>query len=468
MLLAAGLAGVGYIPPARAQVPQDPDISAQRLLVRGMTRAFLGDDEGALALFDQILKLRPDDPTANAAIAATLVRLDDLPRAMFYAERAVALAPDRPENLRLAAELRETSGDAIGSLEAYDALIGLLPTDLGARVAKARLLNSLEQRQAARDTYAEALSLGVRPAEVLQEYLDVLIALGELEPALETARALQAVRRDIGAFRTIGQILVRLARDEEAADVFAKGLEEWPGDPELLAALDAVDPGRAAGFGTRSGTPTEIAEELTHNAEDDVRNMAIRIEAVSANLGLRRIQTAVGLVEDGLLFFPGNQPLLFLAVDTYLHALDPDRALEILSGAEELAPGDEEWSRSIAAARAAAEWIRTSTPTVIELPADPRARSWSVLAGADAEVSDAPEITSASLARALRSARQEGSAAGAAILTGLTARQGASALEWLYLGDLLADSGKRSEAAAAWQHALEKAPLNPIVLSRLQ
>ncbi len=69
----------------RAQVPQDPVLVASRLLVRGMTRSFLGDLEGATQLFDQALRLQPEDAAIHGALAGTYVKLGDLSQATFYA-----------------------------------------------------------------------------------------------------------------------------------------------------------------------------------------------------------------------------------------------------------------------------------------------------------------------------------------------------------------------------------------------
>ncbi len=467
LLMLAAWLGAGPTPnQAHGQVAQDPEISAQRLLVRGMTRSFLGDDEGALELFERILQFRPDDATVHAAIATTLVSLDDFVRASFYAERAATLAPERGENIRLVAELREISGDAIGSLEAYDNLITLLPDDLAARVAKARLLIALEQRTAARDTYSEALSLGAKPGEILQEYLDVLIDLGELESALATAQALRDLSGGAEVVGTIGQILVRLGRDGEAADVFASGLDEWPNDAEIYDALAALDPDRAASYRQSSGTPDEIAAALAREAETDVRSIELRLRALKANLLVRDLPTAMRLADEGTLFFPGDRELILLAVDAYLHGLEPQKAIELLQAAAHLAEGDPDWPRVTLAGRGAAEWVLSGSVSEVESPGDPRALSWSVMAGADREMLTG--VTSRALARALMAARRGRAAEAVTILTESTSGNGASPLEWVALGDFLDGDGRTTEALSAWRRALEMAPSNAIVLSRLR
>ncbi|MFT5517175.1 MAG: tetratricopeptide (TPR) repeat protein [Rhodothermales bacterium] len=457
------LAGSGD---ASAQGAVDPEIAASRLLVRGMTRAFLGDLDGALEFYDQALRFRPDDPTLQAALAQIYVAKEDVVQASFYAERAVSLAPDRPENVRLVAELRESTGDAVGSLEAYSTLVALIPGDLGARIARARLLAGLEQRSAALEAFLEAAALGPLPEDVLVDVLEVQMTLGELDDALATVGQLITIEQTASRQRMRAEILVRLGRDQEAVSAFLRALEIEPEDQETLAALQALAPDQLPKPLDAAGPTPESAAVAAVEAEEDLRNLGRRLRAVDLNLAVRDLDTALRLVEDGLLFFPGNAEVVLQAVEVYLHRLDPAQAMGVLTGQESLRD-DADWTQTVLAGRGVIEWLQGADTASIEVPTEGPGMAWAAISGADTRgaLLTGP---SARLGAALIMSRAESAAPAAADLDHDLKSSPGSALEWLVLGDLWEAAGRRQRALDAWRTALASAPESPVVLSRLQ
>ncbi len=404
----------------QAQVPQDPVLVASRLLVRGMTRSFLGDLEGAAQLFDQALRFQPEEAAIHAALASTYAELGDAGQATFYAERALKLAPDRPENITLVAELREATGDGVGSLEAYDRLVALKPLRVEAHVARARLLSRLEQRVSAAEAYATALSLTPLNPEILREYRDVTLSLGHLDVALKTANSLVGLDPTAHDEQIRAEILVRLGRTSDAVAAFQRVLVLSPGDQEASAALESLAPGLIVTPNTEAGDPVARAARLAEAADDDVRNLALRVEAIVANLDIGNLEVAVPLAEDGLLFFPGDQDLTLAAFETYTHALRLTEAAETLEQGQAISE-DPAWQDKVRGARTLLQWLLTGEPT---------------------DFDTAPFLGEAGSTR--------------------------TALEWLILGDMHARAGNRTRAVAAWQAALAAAPTSDLVLARLQ
>ncbi|MFT4604425.1 MAG: tetratricopeptide (TPR) repeat protein [Rhodothermales bacterium] len=424
----------------RAQAPQDPVLTASRLLVRGMTRSFLGDHQGAAELLDQALRFQPEDAAIHAALASAYAELGDASQATFYAERALQLAPDRPENLEMVAELREATGDGVGSLEAYDQLVALKPLRVEAHVARARLLSRLEQRVSAAGAYATALSIAPLNPETLREYRDVTVSLGELDTALKTATSLTGLDPTAEDEQIRAEILVRLGRTSDAVAAFQRVLVLSPGDGEATAALASLAPDLVAAPDADAGDPVARAHRTAAAADDDVRNLAVRIEAIWANLEIGRMDVASPLVEDGLLFFPGDQDLTLAAFETYLHALQLDEAAAILEQGEALSV-DAEWQNKLRAARALLEWLLTGDTAEFDTVPTGRASAWA-------------EVASTNNSASLLGQGVPGASR--------------SALQWLILGDIQARAGNRTRAARAWQEALAAAPNSDLVLARLQ
>ena len=408
---------------ARAQVQQDPELVASRLLVRGMTRSFLGDHEGALEMFDQALRFQPENAAIQAAMARVYLDLDNLVQASFYAERAVSIDPAQADNQLLAAELRRLTGDPVGSLGALDEAARLRPSDPLIQVDRARTLAALEQRRAAADAYHAALGGGARTPAVLGEYLEVQIALGDLESALETASELRMLDRTPDVELTRARLLVQLGRNDEAADAFVAALDLDALSEEARAGLEAIAPDRLPQApALENASPAEVARRLASAAEDDLRNVELRVEAVRATLRVRDLTTALRLAEDGLLFFPGHEDLTEASALAYLHGLR-------LARLEELGP---ELRREVGdTVPGVLEWLRSSPGGGSASGPGPL---WAALADAPPAEASGPR----------------------------------SPLEWLLLGDRLSRSGRTADAVEAWRQALDGAPDSPVALSRLQ
>ncbi|MBO6575606.1 MAG: tetratricopeptide repeat protein [Rhodothermales bacterium] len=406
--LLVAVLGTSLTPEASAQVPQDPVLTASRLLVRGMTRSFLGDYDGALALFDQALRLQPDDAAIHGAIAEVHETQGDLNQASFYAERALSLAPEGPEHLRLASRLRRTTGDLVGSLEALDTLVGVRPRESAAHVERARVLVALEQRGEARAAYALADDLAPLPTPVLGELLEVHIDLGELQEAVSLTERMLSAEPAAPVALTRGQILVQLGRTEEAIESMQLALTLDPANQEAREALAELAP---------EATPEPPALDpaaMAQEAEENLRDVGLRVRALAANLSARDFATAERLLEDGLLFFPGQQALAMLGAELRLHQLRLEEARDLLEG---VGGG--------AALRDLLQALESGSEPAVQLPA-----TGSLRTGADAE--------------------------------------DRSPLEWLLRGDALERQGQDAAAVRSWRRALEGAPDSPLLLSRLQ
>ncbi|MBT8462910.1 MAG: hypothetical protein KJO44_10360, partial [Gemmatimonadetes bacterium] len=351
--------------------------------------------------------------------------LGDAVQAMFYAERALALAPDRPENLAVVAELRQASGDGVGSLEAYDRLVQIRPGDAAAHVARARLLHSLEQRASAVEAYRTAARLAPDNPEILGEAMALELELGNLHEALAGAERLATLNASPETELFRAEVLVRLDQIPEAVEAFQQVLAMAPSNREAREALESLAPGLLEPAGGGSTDPVELAASLAEQAEDDLRNTELRVDAINANLAVADLATASTLADDGLLFFPGSRSVVLAAVETHLNALRLEEAETILESASEISE-EADWAEIIQSRHEFLGWLRT---------------------GEDSQSTR-------------EAARRYAEAA--------TEEHFRTPLQWLILGDLRSDSGDRAGAVTAWRNALAGAPESTVLLSRLR
>lgn len=239
----------------------------------------LGDPEGAVARYEQIIEIAPGHDIANAALARLyrqLSRFDDLAqtldrhakatenitrkvdllmqaarvlmadlgspeRALFVCERVLAVSPDHPEALSMTSRMRALAGDTASAIDALELLADSeeLPekrADLWVRLAE--LLEQREDLDEAIERYRLAL-------DAVPDHATALSALGRLYDRRGDLRGkaellLRAVELSTDPHERVRKLVelgnFRLDKLEEkglAADAFASALEL---DPENLQA----------------------------------------------------------------------------------------------------------------------------------------------------------------------------------------------------------------------------------------
>jgi tetratricopeptide (TPR) repeat protein len=468
---------------AAQEAPDPPERMAGRLLVRGMTRTFLGDDEGAIALYREALALTPDDASILAALAEAHHRIGDDDSALFFARSAASRDPGRPGGGLLIADLLLATGDTGEALAELDRLSNAFPDDDDVLRSLAEALVRAEQPTRAREAFRTLADRNPGDPVVLGRLLTLETDLGELERALRVLDELEAVEpgdADLAVRR--GRLLVQLGRPTEAAEAFEGALVLAPAHREARAALAGlgVDPdsARAAGDAGRSGA------DWLRAASADPRNRDAWTRAVRSLAREGRTADALRAADDALLLFPGDVRLEVEAGLAALLAVLPGRALAHFEAAlrfVEERPGDDEGASQTAGAgrRYAAALGGQDEPSTSDgaMPAaDPDALALRALADRDIR-------RAIDLADAARAADPDGPLAAAA-LAGALARAGredealtllaprlesdpVAPLVLMIAGDVLAARGRAEEARSAWQRGLDASPDSPVLRSRL-
>jgi tetratricopeptide (TPR) repeat protein len=232
------LAGLLLTPAAHLVAAQTPEeMQAERIFVRGMTRAYLDDHEAALRFYQEALRLTPNRPAILSAVAASHAALDDVPTAIFYAEQARALDPSNVYYHRQVAELYARSGDVARAAAAYDTLLAGHPDDTQALLALARLQTARGRLEDALEVFERLRARTGDAPEVLAQMLRLYSRLGDRAGMEETLRTLIRLTPDVAYRRMLGELYVREGRLDDAAALYEALLEDDPSDVETLLAL---------------------------------------------------------------------------------------------------------------------------------------------------------------------------------------------------------------------------------------
>jgi tetratricopeptide (TPR) repeat protein len=302
---------------------------------RGRARALtaLGDHEQAVAAFERVLELAPEDLEARLGLAASPAfppaeqakrwlaagelqteRLDD-DGARSSLEQAVAL----DANLRGAARrhvgrLEEALGNDADALVAYDEAAGLDAADLAAVAGSGRVRARTGDAPGAAAAFERVLTVRPADAEALAGYGESLLAQGKAEEALpKLQQAVELAPHEARARSSLARALTATGREQEALTVL---------DPKEVA-------------------PDERAQILSQSA------------AIHAAAG--RLPEARVALEQAVVIEPDEAPLRSALAKVHTDAGDAEAAQReqalaaTLTGAREIAPTDAAEQASAAA-----------------------------------------------------------------------------------------------------------------------
>lgn len=471
------------------QTADPPDRMAGRLFVRGMTRAFLGDDPGAVALYREALTHTPDDPAILEAMAEAHARMGETDSALFYARRVAQLAPDRPGPGLVVARLLVASGAVPEALGVLDDLQARFPDDEVVLRTRADLLARTEQRTRARSAYRELVDRFGGSSDDLERLLDLETALGDLEAAVRLLERLERHRPgDAALLQRRAEILVQLGRTDDALGVFRQVLAADPASAEAREALRALEAGDDA---APLPEPERSGRHWLDAAASDPRNVDAWRAAVCTLAREGRTADALRAAEDGLLFFPGDPELELCTGTAALLAVLPDQAgdrfdeaVAVLSERAEADPGLRLGALAGRSAAAALSGTDLPLPDAVRetlqagrLPAAARALTAFAIAredpsralgladdAVDADGGDAVAIAARALAlHALGRSAEAGREA-----EGPASDPEAPPLVLLVAGDLAFSAGRTSAAQEFWERALTRSPASGILRARLE
>ncbi|MCU7369794.1 hypothetical protein PEC18_02655 [Paucibacter sp. O1-1] len=122
------------------------------------------DHGQALAFYQEVLKLQPDNPAANNNVA-WLLKMAKKPGALAYAEKANRLRPNQPPFMDTLAEIHADAGQFDKALEVQQQAVKLAPEVHLHRLHLARYYLRAGQKSAAQEELKKLAELGDKFAQ---------------------------------------------------------------------------------------------------------------------------------------------------------------------------------------------------------------------------------------------------------------------------------------------------------------
>lgn len=219
----------------------DDEVRSQQFFIRGMTRSFLGDDEGAIALFQNALELTPNEPALLSALAEALEATDDIESALFYANQAVSVDASNAHYFRLLARLHLRNENPDDALSAYRSLLGVSPHDIDALQELARLHAATGNLKEAITSYEQLLHEVGEIQGIRNQILQLYFRLGDTNGVESTLRTLLTTNPSDGIYlRMLAEVLNQQDRSDDATTLYEDALASDPQNVELQVALASL------------------------------------------------------------------------------------------------------------------------------------------------------------------------------------------------------------------------------------
>jgi tetratricopeptide (TPR) repeat protein len=340
---------------AAASLRSLPTHSPDSRLLLGRTLEAAGDNAGALALYRRCAAEGLTAAEANLRLGRLLLRLGSAEQARTALEAAHRLAPTRPEPLLALgiSRMPEARQHPERAGRWFDEALRVSPELPAARVAIGRVYALHRRWTQAAEQFALALKRTPRDPEALLALADALAALGHLAEARERRglacvgqgklpqalaefRALLKLQPDSRqAALLISQTLIQMDRNAEAARGVQSALSRHPGDGELKQRL-----GQLLVLSHARVRARQLCEAWRREEPDAARPLWLLGRIAQSDL---RLAQAVDFFEQAAQRDSSDPELLF-SLGEALGRAGPrqsnPRALELLSRAVELAPGE--------------------------------------------------------------------------------------------------------------------------------
>jgi len=313
--------------------PINPKDHAEGLYLKGTAEYLQGQFESALASFEAMKQLLPNDPRLPAARGEVYLSMGRIHDAAAEFEAAVQLDPKRSTNWSRLGFIQAQLGKVPETQSSLRKAIGLYPNDYNALESLGELhLKKGEHEEAVRHFFlAASAASGEARAALTLRALEVLTKQGRHDEVLTRAsRAVSQGVRSSEVLTLLGDALVRAGKLPEAADAYKDAASRSPKDPTLWELVGEIQ--------LRLDKPGDAIAAYKESLR--VKDRAIvHVALARIHLAMKNRQGALGELDAALESVSGKDTRELRELADLLTELDrkPDalRILASLSGEQE-------------------------------------------------------------------------------------------------------------------------------------
>lgn len=234
--------GAAETQPSTAPASNRGEAEARRLFVRGMTRAYVGDTEGAIDLYRRALEKAPNEAAILSALAEAHATTSDLSSALFYAQKARDRAPANPHYHAALARLQRENGQIEAALSTYRRMADRFPEDRRAQHRLAATLADADRHREALEVYRSLAKTATDgEIEIRRSMLALYREVEDPGGIARTLRTLIDLEPGVTTHRTdLARLYRQEGRIEKAIGVYEPLLQDTPSRASFVSDLASL------------------------------------------------------------------------------------------------------------------------------------------------------------------------------------------------------------------------------------
>ncbi|MEA2626482.1 MAG: hypothetical protein QOD06_2527 [Candidatus Binatota bacterium] len=257
---------------------QTPGGDARELVEKADAAAAAGDFEKARSLYERATQADRGFIPAWRGLGWSLHRLGRKREAMAVWQDVLKVTPGEPSLLVAIAQAHEQDGDWKRALAAYGEALASDPKNRSARMGRARVLLAQKNYAGAEREVRAILDRDSHDVDARVTLAEIYQRTGRTKEAARIVETLASRRPDARYFPFLARAMLELGRTREAIDYFRRSLRDKPGDRGLTLGLARAYT-RAQDFAAAERTLSEYAAK--HPEDDDVRRDLAETAAIA-------------------------------------------------------------------------------------------------------------------------------------------------------------------------------------------
>ena len=319
--------------------------SAEQLFVRGLTAQMLNNTEQAVHLFEESLRLLPNQHAVMNALAEVYAESGDLSRAIFFAEQALNLAPQKQSYYGLLHRLYDDAGDTQGLARLFTTWAKTSPDHVRMRELRADYLAKTNKNQEAIADYKFLLDRQ-GPSRML--YFRLFQSYKSLEDTSGMIESLEGfvyqAPEEVFFIKTLANLYQETGETQKAITLLEEATEMHSSDTELFDLLTQLF--RETGQEERANDLLNIDADWKDRPSDELLMLALTWYEKKDETP-QSLNTSSEILEQLLQRDDANEQALLLLASIRMDSGQYEEAGALFYRLAELEPRDTQyWSQS--------------------------------------------------------------------------------------------------------------------------